>query len=73
MYVEDECHVILECPIYDDLRLTLLQKAVENCMEFLNLEKADKLKQLFTNHSLIRSCAKTCFDILKRRSLLLCK
>lgn len=73
IHVEDECHVILECPIYHDLRLIILQKAVENCEEFLNLEKADKLKHLFTNPSLIRCCAKTCYDILKRRSLLLCK
>ena len=71
--VEDESHVILDCPLYDDLRVTLVQNARTICDDYLNLSKNGKLTVLFTHPNLIRSCAKTCFNILKRRQHFLCK
>ena len=34
---------------------------------------AHKLLFLFSNHNMIRHCAKTCFNILQRRAFYLCK
>ena len=70
---EDESHVILSCPEYSDLRTPLMLKASEVCDEFFTLSKVDQMKVVFTHPSLIRICAKTCFNILKQRSQLLCK
>ena len=71
--VENELHVILECQIYNDLRDSLLSKAIVCNSEFPNLSKIDQFTMLFSNKDLIRQCAKTCHAILKRRQFLLCK
>ncbi len=71
--VENELHVILECQIYNDLRDSLLSKAIVCNSEFPNLSKKDQFTMLFSNKDLIRQCAKTCHAILKRRQFLLCK
>ena len=71
--VEDEAHVILDCPMYEDFRPNLILKASELHNDFMNFSKLDKLNVLFTHPSLIRLCAKTCFNILKKRTRLLCK
>ena len=65
--VEDECHVIVDCNLYNDIRVKMLAKAIAICDTFENLPNTDKLVILFTHPALIRLCAKTCFDILKRR------
>ena len=71
--VEDEAHVILDCPIYEDFRPNLFLRASDVCNDFIDKNKLDQLNVLFTHPSLIRICAKTCFSILKRRTQLLCK
>ena len=71
--VESEQHVILHCPLYDDIRDILFEKATHVSSDFTSLSDTDKLIFLFTDHSLIRVCAKTCFKILNRRSSFLCK
>jgi hypothetical protein len=71
--VESESHVILQCSLYDDYRRNLFHKAAAVDPEFYNKSDNDKLVFLFTNTSLIRICAKTCFDILNRRKSYLCK
>ena len=71
--VEDEIHVMLDCPKYEDFRQSLLLKAFDLQINLMNLSKSDQLKVLFTHPNLIRICAKTCFNILKRRTQLLCK
>jgi hypothetical protein len=71
--VEDESHVILDCYLYHDLRHMLFDKAVSVNPNFLSMSKNDQLVFLFTTPLMIRSCAKTCYDILKRRLLYACK
>ena len=71
--VEDESHVILDCYLYHDLRHMLFDKAVSVNPNFLSMSKNDQLVFLFTTPLMIRSCAKTCYDILKRRLLYTCK
>jgi hypothetical protein len=71
--VESESHVILQCSLYDYYRRNLFHKAAAVDPEFYNKSDNDKVVFLFTNTSLIRICAKTCFDILNRRKSYLCK
>jgi hypothetical protein len=71
--VEDESHVLFDCFLYDDLRDILFKKALSIDNNFSSLSTVDKLVFLFTNHHIVRLCAKTCYDILQRRSFYLCK
>ena len=72
--IEDEFHVMLKCPLYHDIRVTLFTEALKTEAEFLNFDDCEKLKFLFSNSEITRLCAKTCFHILKRRSeFLYCK
>ena len=67
--IENECHVLFECNLYNDLRTDLFEKALTSALNFDDLNINDKFKFLFTDDSLIRILAKTCFLILQRRIL----
>lgn len=69
--IEDEMHVILYCNIYDDIRITLIERACAISDEFSNFDDISKLCFLFSHPDLIRLCAKTCFKILQRRNCIL--
>ena len=71
--VESELHVLLECDLYEDLRQSLYEKAVEVDGTFIGISKEEKLVFLFSNPFMIRMCAKTCFNIIQRRMFYLCK
>ena len=71
--VEYEMHVILHCETYRDLRNNLFSNAnslLPNC-NFNVSNDIEKMKLLFSHHSLIRLCAKTCFKIIQTRNSLL--
>ena len=70
---EDESHVILDCHMYDDLRETMFNRAIDIDGNFVQMSKNERLIFLFTNENMIRIVAKTSFLILQRRNLLLCK
>ena len=70
---ETESHIIFECVVYEDLRIKLINIAMSVNPNFNDMQGNDKIKLVYSNHSLIRICAKTCHDILKRRQFLLCK
>ena len=65
--VEDEAHVILECPMYDQLRKELFVHAMYIHEGFMQMSKEDKLVFLFTECKITQRCAKTCYDILTIR------
>ena len=69
--VEDEIHVFLKCPVYNDLRSNLFDSAFRLDENFLNLTDVLKCIFLFSNDRIIRCCAKTCYLILNKRYLLL--
>ena len=71
--VENEFHVLLNCSVYQDLREALFAKASLVCPDFSELSNSDKYIVLFSNANMIKTCAKTCSLILKRRQGLLCK
>ena len=71
--IETEQHVMLECELYNDLRQPLYKKATEIDSAFPGLSEEEKFIFAFSNHFMIRLCAKTCFNILQRRTFYLCK
>jgi hypothetical protein len=80
-FIEDETHVLLNCPFYYDFRgnlFTVAKGYTVDFMSFNNEEKImflfsnennneEKIMFLFSNENMIRICARTCLQILKRR------
>lgn len=71
--VEDESHVLLRCYMYDDLRQTLFDKAITIDGNFTSLTEHCQLQFLFTKSDMCRISAKTCFNILQRRTFYMCR
>lgn len=65
--VEDECHILLKCSYYNDLRDDLFDKATEIDSLFNQKEDTDKFVFLMSNYMVISYTAKTCKQILDRR------
>ena len=66
--VENEIHVLLNCPTYSVDRNLLFEKAVMLNTNFELLNDSEKFKFLFTHPEIIRTLAKTCCNILKLRN-----
>ena len=65
-YTEDETHILLNCPFYDDFRENLFNVAKSLTVDFMSFNNEEKIMFLFSNENMIRLCAKTCFLILER-------
>ncbi|CAG2206578.1 unnamed protein product [Mytilus edulis] len=67
--VETEEHVLLECPLYDDLRNELFKIILSEHSNFLNFSNLDKLSIVLASNcdSIIIYSAKICKFILDRR------
>jgi hypothetical protein len=68
--VEDESHVILNCPLYDDIRNTLLNSARSSSANFDSFNNVEKLSLLLSSPYVFRECVKACYDILMCRQSL---
>ena len=65
--IESEKHVIFECPLYDDLRNSLFEKAklvVQNCDSF---NSEEKMIAVLSNRQLVRITATILYNILLRK------
>ena len=72
--IEDETHVLLNCPFYDAFRENVFNVAKSYTVDFMSFNNEEKIMFLFSNENMIRICAKTCLQILKRRrNSLYCK
>ena len=69
--VEDEKHVILNCPLYANLRLELYRYASVIFENFNSLSDDEKFIFLFSNSEMCYYTAKICFEILKSRKCIL--
>lgn len=65
--VENELHAIFQCPLYDDIRYNLLQKALDTHPGFDILNNTQQLNILMANAGLQRDLAKICYEIFERR------
>ena len=71
--VETELHALLKCKEYVNIRNILFEKASSLESNFRDFTDIEKLKFLFSNEEMIRSSAKTCYNILQKRNNLLYK
>ena len=71
--VENEVHVIIECPIYDSVRKPLLDYAQSTCQLFVTMSNSEKFNYVFAHQEtlMIRFLARTCCNILKCRNNIL--
>ena len=71
--VESECHVLIQCPLYHDIREDCYNSLKESCINydsFKGLNDNDKMCFLLSNPKCTRIVARTCFNILERRRIL---
>jgi hypothetical protein len=66
--VEDEFHVLMQCPLYADLRQTMSNDVLHFNVNFSFLSDADKFVFLFSNENVFNIVTKTCYNILIRRN-----
>ena len=71
--IESEKHVLLECPLYDDLRYRLFSAISCEILNFGIFSDDEKLSVILgcDNIKIIRVSAKTCYEILIRRKAFL--
>jgi hypothetical protein len=60
--------VLLECPLYADLREKLSNEVKRSNVHFIILSDDDKFIYLFKSTECYDMVAKTCFNILSRRN-----
>lgn len=65
--IEDELHVLIRCPLYQDLREELFIKAISIEQSFDGLTDVQKMCFIMSNKEIVKYTAKTCNDILTRR------
>ena len=67
--VETEEHVLMDCPVYSDLRETLFSKITQHIPDFMTKTIHDKFLCLLRSEAIpiIRKSAKICHDILTLR------
>jgi hypothetical protein len=65
--LEDECHFLLDCPLYADYRDTIYQKALEIDDNFLDKSKQDKMCFLLSSKYLAYSVIKVVDKMFARR------
>jgi hypothetical protein len=65
--VEDEVHVLLQCPVYDGIRYEMIHEAIANRDDFEMLCDEAKINWLLSIDVMCKLVAKTCFDMLTYR------
>lgn len=65
--IENEEHVLLECPLYNKIRLELFDKIERSCPDFRSFNSTDKVSHILSNNQIINYSAKACFEILTER------
>ena len=65
--IEDEAHVLLHCPLYDDIRDEMIAKAVLIKDNFIDCTPNEKLCFILSNPGMVNASARACNLILKRR------
>lgn len=71
LLIEDEKHVLMNCPVYEDLRCYLFYQASLFNVNFMQLSDDDKFIFLFTDENMYFYIAKICNDILLKRKCIL--
>ena len=67
---EDECHFILNCPLYDDNRVELTQEVKKTCFNYDQMNDIQKFIFIMSNENenIIKNLAKYIFYSMKKRN-----
>ena len=67
--VESELHVLIECPLYNEIRSLLFSKLQMHYRNFYDFSKKEQMKCILAceDDVLVKECAKACHDILSLR------
>ena len=67
--VESELHVLIECPLYNEIRSLLFSKLQMHYRNFYVFSKKEQMKCILAceDDVLVKECAKACHDILSLR------
>ena len=68
--VESECHVICDCPLYEDLRNTLFEYAKPVIQNFETLNSQDKMCAVLSNTAIVKYTANLHEILVRRRSFI---
>ena len=71
--VETDTHVLTQCPVYEALRTVLYDNAIHINKDFIHLSDEQKCVFVFSNLDLTKRTAKTCYNILQLRFVILYK
>ena len=66
--IESEQHVLISCPVYDDIRDDLFNAAESAYPDFIHLSEADKLTLILSGELLVTRSARACRNILNHRN-----
>ena len=67
-HIEDETHVMVSCPLYDDLRHGVFNDIFQHDTNFFSKDDTNKLITLMNCQELVRDMAKLSYEILKRHN-----
>ena len=62
--VEDEIHVLILYPDYQNIKAILFEKTVSLNNDFPSYEDTEKFKYLMSHADIVKYCVKACSDIL---------
>lgn len=65
--IEDEIHVLINCPLYNNTRSELFSKVVDLNANFSKYTVSEKFDFLLSNEKVVKYSAKACHDILLER------
>ena len=65
---ESESHVLMTCPLYEDIRTDLFLTAEQLCADFINWTDEDQFRFILSDEHLVKFTAKACRKVLDRRS-----
>jgi hypothetical protein len=65
--IEDECHVLLDCPVYENIRQSLLQSIHDFVPSFNEQSRICKMGIILSHKDLIKVTAKACYELMEER------
>ena len=65
--VEDECHVIMQCTLFTDIRIQLFLEICDISSHFATLTHEAQFLQIMSNSKYYRCASRAMYSILNRR------
>ena len=67
--IESECHFLIDCPLYDDIRTTIFNSAVDIDANFLEFDKISKMCFILSNTQIAPQAIRCVHKMFSRRKL----